>query len=326
MSAVSFAPEAEGARTSAPARRTPRVLVLVACHNGAPWVGEQLESILAQQDIDLMVAVRDDGSSDATAGEIARFRDDARVRLCAGRAPTGSGAQNFLTLIRDNPADGHEFIAFADQDDLWHRDKLARACRMLTDDGIACGYSSATVAIWPSGRTAVLTRSTRSTPADFLFEGAGQGCTYVLRADFYARLRAFVSGNRRLTEDVLYHDWMVYALARSWGLRWLFDRSPSMLYRQHGQNDTGARGTWAGVAKRLDRIRRGWYRDQLAAIASICLVAAPTNPVVMSWTGLFLARQDWLRRVRIALFCLRGVRRRRPDNLAMAAAAMAGWI
>jgi len=300
--------------------------VLVACYNGAPWVGQQLGSILGQQSVELMVAVRDDGSSDATAGEVARFRDDERVRFCAGGAPTGSGAQNFLTLIRDNPADGHDFIAFADQDDIWYEDKLARACRMLTDNGSACGYSSATVATWPNGRTAVLTRSARSTPADFLFEGAGQGCTYVLRADFYARLRAFVTAHRRLTDGVLYHDWMVYALARSWGLCWLFDRSPSMLYRQHEQNDTGARSTWAGVMRRLDRIRCGWYRDQLAAIASICLVASPNNPMVRSWTGLFLARKDWRRRVRVALFCLRGVRRRRADNLAIAAAAIAGWI
>lgn len=300
--------------------------MLIACYNGGPWIGQQLESILAQQDVDLRVAVRDDGSSDATVGEIARFQDDGRVRLCAGRVPTGSAAQNFLTLIRDNPADELDFIAFADQDDIWYRDKLARACRMLTDSGVACGYSSATVARWPDGRTAVLTHYGKSTPADFLFEGAGQGCTYVLRADFYARLRVFVMGNRRLTDSVLYHDWMVYALARSWGLCWLFDPSPSMFYRQHEQNHTGARGSWAGVVKRFERIRRGWYRDQLAAIASICLVAAPTSPMVRRWTTLLLAQKDRLRRVRIALFCLRGVRRRRPDNLVMAAAAMAGWI
>lgn len=309
-----------------PFLRKPKVLVLVACHNGAAWIGQQVESILTQDDVDLRVVVRDDGSSDDTLGEIARFQGDGRMKLCAGRDSASSPAQNFLALIRDNPADGFDFIAFADQDDIWFRHKLARACRMLSDSRLACGYSSATIATWPNGRTAPLTHSARSTPADFLFEGAGQGSTYVLRADFYAEVRAFLISHRRLTERIHYHDWMVYALARSWGNSWLFDPSPSMCYRQHENNDTGARCTWAGVLMRLDRIRRGWYRDQLTAIASICVAAAPAHATIKKWLSLFLARNDWHRRVRVAVFCLRCARRRRSDNLVIAAAALAGWV
>lgn len=309
-----------------PSLRTPKVLVLVACRNGAAWIGQQVESILTQDDVDLRVVVRDDGSSDNTLGEIARFQDDARMTLSAGCDSTNSAAQNFLALIRDNPADGLDFIAFADQDDIWFRHKLARACRMLINSRLACGYSSSTLAMWPNGRTMPLTHSVRFTPTDFLFEGAGQGCTYVLRADFYADLRAFLISHWRLTERIHYHDWMVYALARAWGNSWLLDPSPSMCYRQHENNDTGARCTWAGVLMRFRRIRQGWYRDQLIAIGSICAAAAPTDATIKQWMSLFLAQSDWHRRVRVALFCLRGARRRRSDNLAIAAAALAGWI
>lgn len=300
--------------------------MLVACHNGAAWIAQQVESILTQDDVDLRVVVRDDGSSDDTLSEIARFQADRRMKLCAGCDSASSAAQNFLALIRDNPADGFDFIAFADQDDIWFRHKLARACRMLAGNRSACGYSSSTIATWPNGRRTPLTHSARLTAVDFLFEGAGQGCTYVLRADFYAKLRTFLVSHRRLTERIHYHDWMVYALARSWGNSWLFDPSPSMCYRQHGNNDTGARCSWAGVRMRFDRIRRGWYRDQLTAIASICLAAAPTDATIKKWLSLFLAQNDWHRRVRVALFCLRGARRRRSDNLVIAAAALAGWV
>ncbi len=300
--------------------------MLLACHNGAAWIARQVESILLQDGVDLRVSVRDDGSCDDTLGEVARFRADARLRLCAANDSPGSAARNFLTLIRDNPANGFDFIAFADQDDIWYRHKLARACRMLTDSRTACGYSSSTLATWPDGRTAPLTHSARLTAADFLFEGAGQGCTYVLRADFYAELRAFLISHPRLTERIHYHDWMVYALARSWGNSWLFDPIPSMCYRQHERNDTGARYAGAGIMKRLERIRRGWYRDQLTAIASICAAAAPADATIRKWTSLFLARNGWRRRVRVALFCLRGARRRRSDNLMIAAAALAGWV
>lgn len=313
-------------RLQRPSRSGPRVLVLLACYNGARWIGRQLESILAQQGVDLRIAVRDDGSSDATMAEIARFHGDGRIDLWADRQPTGSAAQNFLALIRDNPADDFDFVAFADQDDAWYPDKLATACRKLTDRRCAAGYSSATLATWPNGRTALLVHSSRITPADFLFEGAGQGCTYVMRGPFYARMRAFAIDHRPLTEPVRYHDWMVYALARSWGDSWLFDSSPSMCYRQHAQNDTGARRGWTGFLKRFHRMRRGWYREQLQAIASICAAAAPANATVRRWTKMLLSHEGRHRQVRIAIFCLRGARRRRLDNMLIAAAALAGWL
>lgn len=309
-----------------PRQSGPKVLVLLACYNGARWIGQQLESILGQRGVDLRVVVRDDGSSDATMTEIARFRGDGRIDLRADRHPTGSAAQNFLALIRDNPADEFDFVAFADQDDSWYPDKLATACRMLTGSRRAAGYSSSTLATWPNGRTALLAHSARMTPADFLFEGAGQGCTYVMRSPFYARMRAFAIRHRSLTDPVRYHDWMVYALARSWGDTWLFDSSPSMCYRQHEQNDTGARWGWTGLLKRFERMRRGWYRDQLQAIASICTVAAPANATVRRWTRMFLSDEFGHRKVRIAIFCLRGARRRRLDNVLIAAAALAGWL
>lgn len=319
------APEERPRGASASLRgRRPRVLVLLACYNGADWIGEQLDSILEQEGIELRLVVRDDGSSDTTRREITRFQTDGRLRLCAECRPTGSAAQNFLTLIRDNAADGFDFVAFADQDDIWFRHKLARACRRLIASG-AAAYSSSTVATWPNGRMTLLCPGTRSTATDFLFEGAGQGCTFVLRADFYAQVRAFARAHPRLTQRAHYHDWVVYALARAWGYTWFLDPLPTLSYRQHGRNDTGARHTWAGVRLRFARIRSGWYREQLTAIAAICAAAAPQNGLVRGWRSLLLAATRH-RRLRLALFCLRGVRRRRVDNLIIAVAAIAGWL
>ena len=93
----------------------PRVLVLLAAYNGAPWIREQLGSILTQEGVDTRIAVRDDGSTDGTPAEVGRFTEEGRVRISAPGAPTGSAAQNFLALIRENPADEFDFVAFADQ-------------------------------------------------------------------------------------------------------------------------------------------------------------------------------------------------------------------
>ena len=269
--------------------------------------------------------IRDDGSSDTTLAAISGFTVDGRIALAPPSGRTRSAAQNFLTLIRDSSAAAFDYVAFADQDDVWYSDKLSRACRLLqTADSV--GYSSATVAEWEDGRSTLLGQSAAATPADFLFEGAGQGCTFVLRADFYAQVRDLVTVHETMTRAIHYHDWLIYALARAMGRKWIFDPAPSVHYRQHGSNDTGARGRLNGIAKRLSLIRGRWYRNQLIAIAEICAAAAAANTFVDTWRAILLANGGWPRRVRIAWFCMRNGRRRRTDTMVLIVAALAGWI
>jgi len=299
--------------------------VLLAAYNGARWIREQVDSILAQEIVDVMLVIRDDGSSDGTQGELGRFAGDSRVRTFSSPAASGSAAGNFLALIRENPAVEADFVAFSDQDDLWDRDKLLRACRNLATQS-SSGYSSATLAVWEHGKRRVLKPSGAPTRSDFLFEGAGQGCTFVLTAELYERARQFLTQHPELTQGLHYHDWAVYALARAWGLRWSFDPQPSMKYRQHAGNDTGARGTLGGIAKRLALIRRGWYRTQLLVISGLCAAAAPANATVANWRCALLQPDSWRKRWQTTGFCIRGGRRRTRDNLVVMLASLAGWI
>ena len=299
--------------------------MLLATCNGSRWIGEQLETILSQQGVDLRIAIRDEGSIDATHQELARFAHHEKVNIVTVPVASGSPARSFLSLISENPADTADFVAFSDQDDLWNPDKLARGCRMLGSN-TAVAYSSATTAAWEDGRETLTAISGPPTATDFLFEGAGQGCTFVLTRDFYERVRHFVAGHTQMTDPVRYHDWLIYALARSWDLPWCFDLEPSMRYRQHAGNHTGARGSFRGVIRRLGMIRRGWYRTQLEAIAGICRIAAPGNDLVRGWHRELMGPRTWRRRLWIARFCLRGARRRRRDNMVAVLSALCGWI
>lgn len=303
----------------------PKVLVLLAACNGARWIVEQIDSILAQEGVDVRIVVRDDCSVDATRAQIALLPRNSPVNLTCADTPSGSAAQNYFNLMRDNAADGFDFVALADQDDTWNTDKLVRACNRLHRAGCA-GYSSATVAVWPDGRSAVLTQPARATRSDFLFGGIGQGCTFVLTAGFYGRAREFLANNPALTRDIHYHDWALYALARSWRLPWAFDPTPSVRYRQHDRNDTGARAGIAGLRKRLTLIRHGWFAAQLRAVAALCAAADPANATVASWRALLLASDSWSRRVDMARFCLSGGRRSSRDNAVLVTAALAGWL
>jgi rhamnosyltransferase len=300
-------------------------LVLLAAYNGAAWISQQLESTLAQRGVSLHVVVRDDVSGDGTKTELLRFEGDARIRLIFEPQRAGSAAGNFLRLMQLCPSDGFDFVALADQDDIWYPDKLARACGTLRAQA-AAGYSSATLASWESGRTALVKLSGNENRSDFLFEGAGQGCTFVVTAAFYERARRLLLERPEITRDLHFHDWALYALARAWDLRWSLDPEPSMVYRQHAGNDTGARGSWRGAVRRLALIRRGWYRRQLTAICALCAAAAPRNEVIAAWQAILGERRGFGRRLRMIRFCLRGGRRRAGDNFIVLLAAGAGWI
>ncbi len=188
------------------------------------------------------------------------------------------------------------------------------------------GYASSTTAFWHNARERTLRQSTAITHSDFLFEGAGQGCTYVLTCAFYRRIREFLIDHPSLTSGLLYHDWVVYALARAWNLPWAFDAESTLRYRQHQQNDTGARLSVQGLSTRLRRLHSGWYTNQLKQIYRLAAAAAPHNRVVERWGGIVLGPTNFRRRLQIVVFCIRGGRRRFSDKLLLMCASLLGWI
>lgn len=97
----------------------PCVACIVPTYNGEAFLGEALESILSQTYPVLDVVVADDGSTDGTLAVAARFGDRVRVVRQANAGP--AAARNLGVRSTSAP-----FVAFLDQDDLWHPGKLVR--------------------------------------------------------------------------------------------------------------------------------------------------------------------------------------------------------
>jgi glycosyltransferase involved in cell wall biosynthesis len=93
------------------------VSVIIPTYNRWPMVDEAVRSVLAQSYRDFELIVVDDGSTDETAGELARL-GSALSYHCR---PNGgvAAARNWGVRQSQSP-----WIAFLDSDDLWHRDKL----------------------------------------------------------------------------------------------------------------------------------------------------------------------------------------------------------
>jgi rhamnosyltransferase len=305
----------------------PRVLVLLATYNGEPWLREQVDSILSQQAVQVHLEIGDDCSRDGTQALIASaWGDDPRVRLTVWPQGSGSAGANFRRLYRQVDATGFDFVALADQDDVWTPRKLIEAIESLHKHG-AQGYSCAVQAFWPQGREQVLDQQATARAADFLFEGAGQGCTFVMRPELFARVRQFCLDHHDASESLHYHDWLIYLLARSWGEIWYFDPRPWMRYRQHGGNEIGSRGSMAAVQRRFDLIRRGWFSGQVRAAAALYRLAGGADPVAQALVTRLLQPSPGLlaRSVLARQLALHG-RRRASDRAVLVLAALAGWL
>lgn len=253
----------------------PKVAVLLAAYNGMQWIEEQLASILAQIDVDLTVYISVDLSTDGTEAWCLDFsgKHDAVVVLPpAGRF--GGASRNFFRLIRDVDLSDYDFVAFADQDDLWHRDKLQRAVQTIQHRQVE-GYSSNVIAFWADGRSQLVNKAQPQVEWDYLFEAAGPGCTYVLSRQLVKSLKGSILVNWDKLKEVSLHDWYCYAYARSHGFSWFIDPEPSMHYRQHEKNQFGVNNGSSALLARYKMIRDGWWFTQIQLIADVVGLESP---------------------------------------------------
>jgi rhamnosyltransferase len=304
-----------------------KVVVLLACRNGQIWIREQLDSILAQQDVDLSLLIQDDNSSDETKKIIAEYAvaHPAKVRVFLNEVGTGSAGANFRKLIARADVAGCDYVALADQDDIWHLDKMARAIVALEQTG-SQGYSAAVQAFWPDGRESILPQSPDTRTLDFIFEGAGQGCTFVLPVAIFRHAQHFCQQYGAEMQDFHFHDWLIYILVRTAGGRWHFDPVPAMRYRQHENNDMGARGGLSGMRRRVALIKKGWYAQQLALALNIFRLAGGQHPQARALAATLQAAPSLSRRVRLAWLVVRHGRRRFSDRCVLSLFALLGWF
>lgn len=111
-----------------------QVDVILPTHRGLPWVDEAIASVLGQTHTALRLIVVDDASNDGTFAHVCE-RWSAEPRLTAlslEESMRAAGARMQAIEAGDS-----EWIAFIDQDDRWHPDKLARQLER-TEAGEGC--------------------------------------------------------------------------------------------------------------------------------------------------------------------------------------------
>lgn len=241
------------------------IAVLLAAYNGTDFIEQQLESILQQKLVEVTIFISVDISTDGTYDWCCRYSQyKDNIHLLSYGERFGAAAPNFFRLIKEVDFTRFDYVALADQDDIWLDDKLIRACKCIKKQSVQA-YSSDVVAFWGNGREALIVKSQAQRKYDYLFEAAGPGCTYVMSIQPLLKFKEVLLSNVSL-EQVALHDWLIYAFFRSSSYKWFIDSQYTMRYRQHADNQVGSNNGMEAALKRFRLIYNGWYKEQVEII------------------------------------------------------------
>ncbi|MBM5573547.1 glycosyltransferase [Deefgea sp. CFH1-16] len=284
-----------------------KVAVLLAAYNGVVHVSQQLDSILKSSVVGVSIFLSVDASNDGTEELINSLSITyPRIFLLQYGERYGSAGANFFRLLRDVSFDEFDYVAFADQDDIWAEDKLIRAISTLDKENTNI-YSSNVTAFWDDGREILIDKAQAQKKWDHYFEAAGPGCTYVMTAVVANQLKALLNDNSEKMKGIALHDWFIYAWARHNDLNWYIDPKPSMRYRQHANNVVGVNNGFLAAKSRFNKLAGGWYLEQIMLIAN----AINANDVLpIQW----IKNPSLLNKLKL-LFSISSCRRRVRDRL-----------
>ena len=264
--------------------------VLLAAYNGRQWLNEQLKSILQQSDVTVHVFISVDFSSDGTYEWCSNVEQrHSNVTVLEYGEHFGGAAKNFYRLIRDVDFSGFDYVAFADQDDIWLENKLSRAIMMIKQNNLN-GFSSDVRAFWQDGREVIVKKSYQQKQFDYYFEAAGPGCSYVLKQQVLQQFKSFLNNNWHQVNQVTSHDWMIYSYCRARGMKWLIDDLPLMRYRQHDSNQVGFNSGMKAYSKRFSMIKDKWYRNEVVNISRLLAPYCKTDFSMSRW---FMVKHFW---------------------------------
>lgn len=241
-----------------------KIKVLLATFNGEKYIEEQINSITSQKGVEVDITVNDDGSTDNTIELIKSIFPNINIRI--NIPPTGSAANNFLKMLSEiNFEENFQYVAFADQDDIWLSEKLQVAITCLGEQKSDLYCSNLTKWDMATQSFSLLKKDYPQKKFDYLFEGGSAGCTYVLTKNFAIQLERFVRNVRSEGWEDFSHDWLIYFFARSRNFKVYIDAHSYIHYRLHGHNIHGHLNqlSWTTIKNKVSKVLQGYHRKHV---------------------------------------------------------------
>ena len=227
--------------------------MLLSTYNGEGFLCEQLDSLIAQEGVDISVLVRDDGSSDGTWNILIQYQKKYPKLFELIQGDNIGCALSFTELLKEAFERYLDFnrFAFCDQDDVWLPLKLKSALDNLKeeDDTLPLSYCSNTAIVdialnfekmnWREDEVVITKKRS-------LIQSFATGCTMVFNR---IALEIYV---KHIPDTIWVHDYQMYQICVFLG-KVVWDSNSYILYRQHGKNQLGAnKGFWGKMKKRTE--------------------------------------------------------------------------
>lgn len=217
-----------------------KLQIVMSTYNGEQYLGEQLDSLLAQtlcgkEGAEVEILVRDDGSKDSTCDILQEYADKyACIRYF--KEENVGVIESFFRLIDKTDAD---YVACCDQDDFWRPEKMEHAVAMIEQTAASgqkpvlyCGRPLLTDENLEPIETVWSGEAMRPSFGNAAIENICVGCTCVMNRELVNLLRL------SHPDFTTMHDRWIYLIASCFG-EVVYDTEPFIYYRQHGGNVVG---------------------------------------------------------------------------------------
>lgn len=219
--------------------------ILMAVYNGEKYLEEQLESIINQSFSKWQLIIHDDGSADNSLAIIQKYETKypEKIKVIDDSIKFGSSKNNFAHLMKYSKAD---YIMFADQDDVWERDKVKHSYKIIRK---LEAKMSAEIPILVHGDLEVVNEHLETVNAslfqmqkldykksklkDYLVQNNVTGCTVIMN-------KILKDLCYDMPKEAIMHDWWLALTASAFGCVYGVNKS-DIKYRQHGNNVEGAK-------------------------------------------------------------------------------------
>jgi glycosyltransferase involved in cell wall biosynthesis len=221
-----------------------KINIILSTYNGSTYLAEQLDSILAQSWLDWVLWVRDDGSIDNTRDILNEYAvRDNRIHILANDNLSLGAKDSFAALLEQQK--GVDYVMFCDQDDVWLPSKVQITLEAMVSMEAQHGripilvHSDLYVAdtslnlISKSFWKYQLINPKYKNLNQILVSNNVTACTAMLN-------KALINLVIPIPKMAIMHDWWFALVASAFG-EIAYINEPLIYYRQHGNNNVGAR-------------------------------------------------------------------------------------
>ena len=211
----------------------------MATYNGEKYLVEQLDSIINQTYHNWNLLIRDDNSTDKTLEIIQNYhKKDKRIKILKDNKGNLGIVRNFEELLKSSES---EFIMFSDQDDIWVENKLDMYLKMIEKIKNKGFMIHSDAILFDKNKSNILKDTFISKKAinrgleNVFFNYFVQGATILISKEIKNFILPF-------PKEVYLHDRYIHLISELFFER-IFVNKALIYYRQHGDNQIGAKNT-----------------------------------------------------------------------------------